>query len=301
MPLASSFITFQFGDFPDSGPDWFDFVSLFLTLLGILAGFLSAKYVYSKEKRDKEIEECESLNAEIKLFKNSLKELKIAINEQIQSIENYKKAQNKLKINLGIQIDFISSINLRYLYKERGLDNDVEIARLNSLFSNLYTLKNLSSSLRNEVDSYLRNYSFKEDKFHLYRKLLYTKYNELSNLRGFDFKGNFFKLDEGDSFMIEYTKLRESIFTNGQIFNNNELIDRQKLIENFISPLLKLSFNHIPQEQAAIEISDLANEILVSFNDMQSLTHNHFSTIESCSNVLKIVKQQIDEYLIYKQ
>ena len=188
----NSLFNFQFGDFAETSPNWFDWFSLIIasliSILSILGGFWIATKIYSKEKSDKQHEENEIQSSEIRLFRNSLTQLKSAVENQISSLKTYIQNQDfSLEFNQGIHSDFLHFINIQYLYKDIGVDNKDEIDKINKLLSSLYTLTDFRVSLRDELRSYIAKYNFHEDKFYSYRRLLYTKYFELCNLRGTDF------------------------------------------------------------------------------------------------------------------
>ena len=122
----NSFFNFQFGSFSQSTPNWFDWLSLILTLivsgLSILLAYWIAERVYSREKKDRQLEDLEIQDSEIELFKNSISELNSAIQNQIRDIETYKREQNfQLKFHPDIQVDFLQFINVKYLYKKQIL------------------------------------------------------------------------------------------------------------------------------------------------------------------------------------
>ncbi|MFL0162462.1 hypothetical protein [Aquirufa salirivi] len=301
-----SIFSFQIGDFCESDPNWFDWLSLIvsslISIFSVLGGFLIAKKIYSKEKKDKKEEETEIQKSEIKLFKNSLSQLNTAVSSQINSLEEYIENQNfSLKFNQGIQVDFLQFIDVKYLYKDLGVDNIDKIAQINTLLSTLYTLNDFRISLRDELRTYMRKYNFHEDKFYSYRKLIYTKYFEVSNLRGKDFnrkKGDkIWRFNNADKFMQEYSELRNKILKDKETIFDNELKDRKKLNERFVIPLIYIAKNYIPEDYNAIELSDISNEVNTAFNEMEHLTKSHFKSINSYLELLKNVRKQINQYL----
>jgi len=151
-------------------PNWFDWFSLIIasliSILSILGGFWIATKIYSNEKFDKQHEENAIQSLEIKLFRNSLIQLKSAVENQISSLKKYIENRDfSLEFNQGIHSDFLHFINIKYLYKEIGVDNKNEIGKINKLLSSLYTLTEFRVSLRDELRSFIAKYSFHEDKF----------------------------------------------------------------------------------------------------------------------------------------
>lgn len=88
-------------------PNWFDWLSLTITsvisIISVLGGFLIANTIYSKEKKDKKLEDKLIQDSEVRLFRNSLSQLASAIDHQILNLEEYLKEQNfSLKFHQGV-------------------------------------------------------------------------------------------------------------------------------------------------------------------------------------------------------
>ena len=56
----NSFFNFQFGEFAESNPNWFDWLSIvvssLISIFSVWGGFLIANKIYSQEKNDKKDE-----------------------------------------------------------------------------------------------------------------------------------------------------------------------------------------------------------------------------------------------------
>ncbi len=302
----NSFFTFQFGDFADSSPSWFDWLSLvissLISIFSVWGGFWIANRIYSKEKDDKIIEENEIQESEIRLFKNSLTQLKFSIEHQIEGLEEYLEKQDfSLKFHQGVQVDFLQFINIKYLYKDIGVANQDKIGEVNKLLSTLYTLSDFRISLRDEFRTFMKKYGFHEDKFYSYRKLLYTKYFELCNQRSSDFKfqGGIktWKFSADDRFMIEYSKIRDQIFKDKEVISENGLKDRKLFVERFVVPLIHLSSEFLPEDYNAIEVNDIANDVNSAYADIEHVTSTHNQATKSYLNILTDAKGQIERYL----
>ncbi|MGN6437521.1 MAG: hypothetical protein ACTHMM_13355 [Agriterribacter sp.] len=302
----NSLFSFQFGEFGDSGPSWFDWFSLVITslisILSIIGGFLIATKIYSKEKRDKQNEDNDIQASEVGLFKNNLSQLKESITDQIKKLEEYQtKKDFKIQFSQGVHAGFLYHVDVKYLYKDVGLENTNKIIIINKLLSGLYVINDFRTFLRDEFRSYMVKYNFHEDKFYTYRKLLYTKYFELCNQRGFDFTiangVKKWKIANDDLFMKQYSEVRESIFNDGEVISENGLNDRQKLIERFIKPLIKISNNSMPEDYNAIEVNDMANEVNSAFLDMSNVSQVHFHAVASYLASLKDIHTKITTYL----
>jgi hypothetical protein len=283
-------------------PNWFDWFSVLVAILSIFGGYWIATKIYSKEKRDKNLEEKELLSSEINLFKNSLTQLNSSVSNQIQSLKEYiEKKDFRLEFNQGVHADFLHFINVKYLYKEIGVNKKEEIQKINRLLSSLYTLNDFRTSLRDELRTYIKKYNFHEDKFYSYRKLLYTKYFELCNQRGVDFVFENgikkWKFRDDDLFMIKYTENRIKTFQDPELISEGGLKDRAKLTERFIIPLIHISADYIPEDYNAIEINDIANEVNTAHTDMEYVTTTHFQAVNSYLDILVDIKQKIADYL----
>lgn len=290
------------GHFWKFSPNWFDWFSLLVAIFSIFGGYWIASRIYSKEKRDKEKEDKELLTLEVKLFKNSLTQLSKSVANQIQSLEEYiDKKDFKLKFNQGVNADFIHFVNVKYLYKGIGIEKQKGIENINILLSSLFTLNDFRTSLRDELRTYIKKYNFHEDKFYSYRKLLYTKYFELCNQRGIDFKFESgikkWKLHDDDLFMKRYSEKRGEAFQDKEMITENGLKDRATLVKKFILPLIHISADYIPEDYNAIEVNDIANEINSAHNDMEYLTQTHFQAINSYLDILRDVNKKANEYL----
>lgn len=301
----NSLFTLQFGEFSDSSPNWFDWFSLILasliSIISIIGGFLIATRIYSSEKRDKQNEEHEIQASEVNLFRNDLAQLKESIADQIRKLDEYiAKKDFKIQINQGVHASFLSQVGVKYLYKDVGVGNTAKITVINQLLSGLYAMNDFRTFLQDEFRSYMIKYNFHEDKFYSYRKLLYTKYYELCNQRGIDFTFENgikkWKLAKDDLFMKGYSEVRVEILNDTEVISENGLNDRQKLIERFIIPLIHISGGYMPEDNNAIEINDIANEVNSAFRDMEHTSNVHFQAITSYLNNLKDVESKIAAY-----
>lgn len=298
-----SIFNIQFGTFNDSGSSWFDWLSVFISGISILLAYYIAERVYSKEKKDKKKENADLVRSTNLLLENNLRQLNIAIIEQITSLKIYNEEKNfKLTFHPDVQVDFLQFVNIQYIYEGIGYEKVEQIAELNDLMSNLFRLYDFRVSLRSEVRTYLEKYAFFENKFYTYRKVLYGKYFQLCNARGVDFVVEAgvkkWRFDEGDLFMRRYSTLRNTALTNPDIINESGIHDRKAFSEAFLLPIVnEITFDYIPEDISAIEVNDLANESCTAFTDMESITEKHFSTIESYIQNLERISLRITNYL----
>ncbi|QXP63761.1 hypothetical protein [Polaribacter sp. HaHaR_3_91] len=283
-------------------PNWFDYVSLFLTVGSIIGTYLIAEKVYNREKGDKRVEDISLQYSENELFKNNLESIKSPILKQIGAINEYIERQDsKMKFYPEIQVDFLQFISLKDIYKKYGFNNKEKIEEINKLMTNLYSLYDFRESLRSEVRTYLEKYNYHEQKFYNYRSLLYTRYFELCNMRNtsFNIENGIKKwtFDGNDHFMGEYSKLVLETYSNNEVMENNALISRRKLIKKFVFPLVEISAKYVPEDYNAIEINEVSNQVVHAFQDMEIITEKHFKVLKSYVKSLESVNGKINEFL----
>jgi hypothetical protein len=303
----NSFFNFQFGQFTQTTPNWFDWFSLISSLIisgaSIFLAFYLAENIYKKEKLDRNIEDNEIQNSEVELFKNSITELDIAIEKQIIDLQSYIDSQDfKLVFHPDIQVDFLQFIDVKYLYKKVGFTNVEFVKKINNLMTSLYMLYDFRESLRDEVRTYIKKYNYHESKFYLYRQLLYTKYFSICHDRAeaIIVEGGVkkWKFKDDDTFMPRYTDLIQKTSRDTSIIDDNGLKDRAKLNNEFIIPLIKIAFEYVPEDLAAIEINDIGNQVNSAYADMELITEKHFNAIKTYLLNLKTISSKIKEYLL---
>lgn len=303
----NSFFNFQFGQFTQTTPNWFDWFSLISSLIisgaSIFLAFYLAENIYKKEKLDRNIEDIEIQNCEVELFKNSITELDTAIEKQIIDLQSYIDSQDfKLVFHPDIQVDFLQFIDVKYLYKKVGFTNVKSIKKINNLMTSLYTLYDFRESLRDEVRTYIKKYNYHESKFYFYRQLLYTKYFSICHDRAEEIivEGGVkkWKFKDDDTFMLRYTDLIQNTSRDTSIIDDNGLKDRGKLNNEFIIPLIKIAFEYVPEDLAAIEINDIGNQVNSAYADMELITEKHFNVTETYLLNLKTISSKIKEYLL---
>jgi hypothetical protein len=285
----------------DFTPNWFDWLTLLLTIASILGAYLVSESVFKREQKNKEKENTELENSENLLLKNNLETIQKPIVKQIESLEEYMSSNEfKLSFYSDIQVDFLQFISVKDIYKKYGFENTENTKKINSLMTNIYSLYDFRGSLRSEVRTYNVKHNYHEQQFYKYRGLLYTKYFELCNLRAENIikeKGiKKFSFNVDDNFMTEYTQLRVATFNDNEIIDNNGLKNRSLLIERFVKPLIEISAKFIPEDYNAIEISDISNQVLSAFNDMEHVTGKHMNAIKGHIDSLKSVNSKIIEF-----
>lgn len=291
--------------FLDFTPNWFDWLTLLLTIASILGAYFIAESVYKREQKDKNEETQELQNSENQLLKNNLEEIKKPIIKQIESLNEYvEKNDFRLSFYSEIQVDFLQFISVKDIYKKHNFQNKENVEIINRLMTSLYSLYDFRGSLRSEVRTYIEKYNYHEQKFYKYRALLYTKYFELCNSRANNIVNENgikkWSFNSDDKFMSEYSKLRNDTFQDEEVIFNNGLKDRKLLVERFVKPLIEISQKYIPEDYNAIEITDIANEVFSAFTDMEHVTGKHINAIKGHIDSLKSVSEKINEFEMLK-
>ena len=281
--------------------NWFDILSLVLTILSLWLAFYLGERGYKRDKKDKAKEQKELIKSEVKLFENNLGQLNLSIDSQLKALEKYKEEQNfSLEFNPDVQVDFLKFIDVKHIYEAIGFKKEDGIGKVNSLFAGLYSLNDFRHSLRDSVRTYISRYTTLEKRFYLYRKLMYRMFHEICNRRTIDVRRSpqGFQVNFGDNeFAEKFFHHNQAVLSNPDLLNENQVVIREKLIELFIMPLIELSKQFIPVDEDAIEVSDIANEVNASWIDMEVVTKAHFNEIEGHINSLEKVKTEITTFL----
>jgi hypothetical protein len=281
--------------------NWFDILSLIFTLLSLWLAYYLGERGYRRDKKDKAKEQNELIKSEVKLFENNIGQLSLAIESQLKGLKKYKEEQNfSLEFNPDVQVDFLKFIDVKHIYEAVGFKKKDSIGKVNSLFAALYSLNDFRDSLRDSLRTYISRYTALEKSFYLYRKLMYRMLHEICNKRAIDMQPAVGGLNinfGNNHFARDFFRLNQSVLNNPELLNENQIVVRPKLIELFIIPLIELSKQHIPINEDAIEISDMANEVNSAWIDMEVVTKSHFNEIEGHINSLEKVKKEITTFL----
>jgi hypothetical protein len=99
--------------------------------------------------------------------------------------------------------------------------------------------------------------------------------------------------------MIEYSKLRDQIFSDNVVISENGLKDRRLFAERFVVPLIHLSSKFLPEDYNAIEVNDIANDVNSAYADIEHVILTNNQATKSYLNILTDAKEQIENYLTY--
>ena len=132
--------------------NWFDILSLVLTILSLWLAFWLGERGYRRDKKDKAKEEKQLINSEVKLFKNNLEQLLKAIDKQLGALKKYKVDKNfSLEFHQELQVDFLKFVDVKHVYEKYDLKNQKSIDSINELFASLFALNDFRHSLRDSL------------------------------------------------------------------------------------------------------------------------------------------------------
>ena len=81
--------------FLDFTQNWFDVLTLVLTLASLWLAYYLGERGYKRDKKDKAKEQKQLVKTEVKLFKINLEELLKVVDKQLTALEKYKTEQKK--------------------------------------------------------------------------------------------------------------------------------------------------------------------------------------------------------------
>ncbi len=285
--------------------NWFDILSLVLTILSLWLAFWLGERGYRRDKKDKAKEEKQLIKSEVKLFKNNLEQLLKAIDKQLAALKKYKADKSfSLEFHPELQVDFLKFIDVKHVYEEFGFKNQKALDTINELFATLFALNDFRNSLRDSVRTYISRYTDFEKGFYLYRKLMYKMMHEIANKKVIELipgEGGVHINFGNNHFAREFYHLNQGALSNPELLNEKGVVIRPKLIELFIMPAIDLSKKYIPADEDAIQVSDVANEVNSSWINMEVVTTAHFNEIDGHIATLEKVKEKINEFLELKK
>ncbi|QGK73194.1 hypothetical protein [Flavobacterium sp. SLB02] len=287
--------------FWDFSQNWFDVLTLVLTILSLWLAYWLGEKGYKRDKKDKLDEQKQLIATEVNLFKINLEQLLEAISNQLTALEDYKVKQNfSLKYYPDLHVDFLKFINPKFIYEHIGFQNANQINEFNELLRSLYGLNDIKLSIKDSVRNYILRYNELEKGFYLYRKLMYKMMHEIVSRNIDDLipvEGGF-QINFGtNEFARQFFQLNESVLENPELLDENKQLIRPKLIELFVLPTIEICKQFIPINADAIEVADVANEVNSSWVNMETITNAHFNEIDGHIAILENVRDEITEYL----
>ncbi len=265
-----SFFNFQFGEFTGVKPNWFDYLSLIITILGVVFGVLSAylvaRYTYNKEKRYAEKTRKEISEQQCLFFVENLKRLDDNLTKQIEELRKCREKDIfRLSVINGITSTFLQGIDLSNLFEWFDVQDK---SRINKLLFDIYGLEDFKQSLQQRYLEFNRKYNYYERQFKVYREILYYNYFKLVNLRAENIEQQKEKVSysfyDTDSFMYKYAQIRKNYLEK----QGKENTDRELLVQEFLLPLIEAASEYVPSDVFAIEVHNTANESNSAYVDM---------------------------------
>jgi hypothetical protein len=287
--------------FWDFSQNWFDVLTLVLTILSLWFAYYLGEKGYKRDKKDKKEEHQLHIEIEVKLFKINLEQLLTFVNKQLTALEAYKTEQNfSLKYYPDLNVEFLKFINPKFIYENIGFQNTNQINNFNELLRSLYGINNITPSIKDSLRNYISRHSEFEKGFYLYRKLMYKMMHEIVNRNINDIvqgeEG--FHINFGtNEFARQFFQLNQSVLENPELMDVNGNVIRPQLIELFILPIIELCKPFIPINPDAIEAADVANEVRSSWINMEQVTKAHFNEIDGHIAILENVRDEIIKYL----
>ncbi|MBL0912543.1 MAG: hypothetical protein IBJ09_09225 [Bacteroidia bacterium] len=292
-----SLFNFQIGTFAEASPGWFDWLSLIISVSGIFAAYGIAKHVFKKEQREKLQNDGRLRDIEMKIFKQRIFNLYIAISNQIKKLSEDSDSF-VLEVIAGINVDFLLSTDFVKIYEEIGVNNEKEIEALSNLMADISGLSNIPNSLREEGRRFNEMYNFHEQKFYSYRKLLGTHFHKLCNSRKVSVSNVNgliqWKFQPGDSFMFEYQNLLDKTYRDESIIKDGLIVSRELLTRRFVVKLMDVVHRYILTDADAVSTKDLGNEVILAHDNMEEVKRVFELTKKSYKEILEKAKESIE-------
>ena len=177
VKMISSIFSFQFGEFTNSTPGWFEWLSTLLTVIG----FGIAYHLYNKQRND-------NAKDSFYFFQDSILHLKEAIETTLKNLKDFKGSLNNPNdniispsISVSLNDKFLDRIDITALkryYKERRASDEktlMEFLRECNFLGSYYEW------FFNEFNMFRETFSTHEKKFKQYNLLLTNLFLEVYN------------------------------------------------------------------------------------------------------------------------
>lgn len=280
VSIMTSIFNFQSGEFNNSTPGWFEWISLFFIVLGSAVAF----FIYYKQR-------CDNAEDAYKLFQNSLSILNIAVEDTIIQLTKFKSGlltsnDDFIKPNLSANLNdrFLSRIDLTSLtryYKGKTAKEytDYKIFIEKSSFIGIY-----HDYFLNEMNYFRSEFRAHEKTFQQHRLLAANILNDIVDHR----------LAERDVFFAaQYASLVKRVVDNANIVRDGQVINRDLLNEEFVKELVLLTSQFIGKDAKANEVNGIANEVYSARYDMNSLKTQMSDTLTKNINEFRKIKDVI--------
>lgn len=290
-PMAY-FINLNIYEFSNKPPGWFEWLSLAITVFGIITAYLIATYNFKQEIKKENEKDKKSQENEISFLKENLRKLQNPIIIQINNIDSYTNSINdtfnstfNLSINPVIDTTFLNAIDIKNLYIHTNFEEQ-KVHSLNKLFTSLYAIDSFKKHLINGHKEFINSFSYFEDKFAQYKELINFKYYKLC-----------WSETVSDEYKIKYTKLLKEYTQNSQFLNSDNTINRGFFANQFLERLINLSNSYISKDIYAIDILSTAQSVKDAYLNLNALRNAQVEKIVALKVILQEVQKEISSYL----
>lgn len=261
-----------------------------LTLLLTAIGFVTAFYLYFRQREDNSKDAYSFFESSLQNLKDAAEDTIINFEEFLGNLRNGNFKGPILSTALNDKLlTKLNLIDLKRYYREKKPD---KIANFEKLISDSDFFGNYYEYFINEFNYVRDNYLKFEGTFRKWQLLRTNLYfSVMSDEEEF--------VPFQDYYFTWYTLLNQ----DRHVFNFNEndmptsLQNRSLLIENHIKPLTFNLTTYMEHSKRANEINQLANEIVASYSDMLSIENAVIRIIERDLVKFREIKQNLDNLI----
>lgn len=280
-PDEAEFSTF--GTFENSTPGWFDWLSLIVSVVAILATYFISKRVLKTEIRYQKLKEKEADQEHFKYFEEIILNHVRDLTTQIEYIDIYLKEIKNTKNSVlttvtSVQYDILYGFDLHRLLKSAN-EKAINREDFRRLISNLKYTEKAFESIQTEVlrtfekiDTIDRANSVTQ--YELLRKDYFALIHRMSTDKDF--------CEENYDLGVQYRNLIKALKDNKEVFpDDGSLIKKENLPDLFYIPLLKIIEPSISKDEYFIIIASKINYALNDLNNIKIIEENHVNVINS--------------------
>ncbi len=245
-------------------------VGISLTFIGFVIAFI----LYYKQRIDNSKEAFD-------YFQSSLPELKVAMENTIENLEQFKQNLDSDKflnpiLSASLNDKFLNKINLIDLnrfYKNKGINSQINLQKFlnDSNFFGYY-----HAYFTNEMNYFRSNYLEKEKVFSQWQLLRSNKFfstliDDKENINYKQFYKEWVANLNSDKSVFKYNSKGEEVGVKS----------REKLINMKIKPLAKDIFRYIQYSEKANEVNLIANKVVMAYSDLSIMKTNFKKALEN--------------------
>ncbi len=258
--------------------------SLTIGQWGILLTFLSivsAYILYYKQRRD-------NAKEAYLFFKSSIDQLASKVDIAISQLSSFKISLDNPNDNFGspsipasINDKFLDKINIvalsRYFSKSnKDYKNFQKFLTDSSFFGDYHNF------FINEFNYFRENYLVYENKYIEWKQLVTVKYYDCLK-----------SVENSDAFKEEYISWHDSLMKDESVIKDGAVINRERLIKEYVIQLGKISAKHIADKSTGIDISMHVKRVVDAYNNMINLKKHFSDFIEKDIKMFEKLKELI--------